>query len=71
VTLGLIQTGVGIRRRSGPPALQANLFLDEFHDPVQVLKVDPFVAAHVVYGAAPGDNVPLAIQCLVPDTNYK
>jgi hypothetical protein len=54
-----------------PLRVQLGLFLDETHDPIQVIKVEALAAAHVVYGTTPGDNVAFAIYRLVPDSNYE
>ena len=60
-----------VPRDSGPPALQSDLFLDELHEPVHVVKVETFAVGHAVHGAAPVGDVALTVQRLVPDPNYE
>ena len=40
---------------------QPDLFLDEPYDPIQVVEIDASAAAHVIYGATPGDNIALSV----------
>jgi len=56
-----------LRRRS--PLVQAYLGLDEAYQLLQVLEVAALPAAHVIGEPAPGDDVALAVERFVPDTD--
>lgn len=48
---------------------QSNPLLNKAHRSIQVIEIKAFTAAHVVDGTAPGDDLALFIQHLVPDPN--